>query len=518
MKVYITTPIYYVTDAPHIGHAYTSVNADVLARAHRLRGDEVWFLTGTDEHGLKVARAAEQRGVSPLEWANTTAQRYRDVWDHLELSHDDFIRTTEARHRVGVQKLLQAAYDAGDVYAATYEGEYCVSCEAYYEPEELGEGGTCPVHERPVEHVIEDNWFFRLSAYEDRLLAWLDENPDAVKPAIRRNEVLGFIRGGLKDFSISRRTLTWGIPLPWDPDQVAYVWSDALTNYATAIGYGTDESRFSHWWPADYHFVGKDILRFHAVYWPALLLAAGLAPPRTVLAHGWIVVGGQKMSKTLANQIHPRQITDVFGVDAFRYYWTRIGRLGPDLSFSWEDFARRYEADLANAWGNLVSRVLHMVERYRDGAAPARGPAASGEAAALDADLGGAAAGALAALQRGIDEVDIAGALEETWRFLGRANAYVEGCEPWKLAKDPGAAGRLDTVLNALLESLRVSAVLVSPVVPGAAERVWAQLGLPGSAAAGPLGVSGRFGEFTPGTRVRRGGVLFPKVEVEASA
>src|SRR5438309_6273872 len=293
---YVTTPIYYVNDVPHIGHAYTTVAGDVLTRWRRLWGDDVFYLTGTDEHGLKVQRAAEARGVTPKELVDETAGHFRDTWDGLDIAYDDFIRTTEPRHYAAVQEFLQTIYDAGDIELGTYEGLYCVSCEAYYAEDELVDG-CCPIHLRPVEHVVEENYFFKLSRFTDRLLAHYAEHPDAVQPESRMNEVLGFIRGGLQDFSMSRTSINWGVPLPWDPKHVAYVWADALFNYCTAVGYASDPERFAYWWPADYHLIGKDILRFHTVYWPAMLMSAGLAPPKCVFAHGWLLVSGEKMSK-----------------------------------------------------------------------------------------------------------------------------------------------------------------------------------------------------------------------------
>ncbi len=367
---YVTTPIYYVNDVPHIGHAYTTVAADVLARWRRLHGDDVLFVTGTDEHGLKVAQAADARGVSPQEWADVTSERFRETWRLLNISNDDFIRTTELRHHQAVSTFLQAVYDAGDIELATYEGLYCVSCEAYFTDDELV-NGNCPIHGRPVETVTEQNYFFKLSRYEQRLLDYYEANPDAVQPESRRNEVLGFIKQGLRDFSMSRTSIDWGIPLPWDPAHVTYVWFDALVNYCSAVGYGTDRARFDERWPADYHLIGKDILRFHAVYWPAMLMAAGEEPPRHVFAHGWLLVGGEKMSKTRLNQIAPADLVEVFGVDGFRHHFMTDQRFGPDGDFSYEAMVTRYNADLANNFGNLANRVLNMAMNYCAGKVPA---------------------------------------------------------------------------------------------------------------------------------------------------
>ncbi|MDH5313237.1 MAG: class I tRNA ligase family protein, partial [Actinomycetota bacterium] len=330
---FITTPIYYANDVPHIGHAYTEVGSDFVARYRRLRGDDVLYLTGTDEHGLKVARAAAENGVTPKEWTDSLESRYRAVWERLDISYDDYIRTTEPRHHASVAKILRAVHDNGrdDIYEGTYEGLYCVSCEAYYTEDDLIEG-NCPIHGRPVEQMREQNYFFRLSAYRDRLLDHYAANPTAIEPEQRRNEVISLIEGGLQDFSISRTTFDWGVPVPWDPEHVTYVWFDALTNYVTAAGYADDPARFASVWPADIHMIGKDILRFHAVYWPAMLMAAGIEPPTQVWAHGYLLVGGEKMSKTKLTGIHPFELIDHFGVDSYRYYFMREISFGNDGS------------------------------------------------------------------------------------------------------------------------------------------------------------------------------------------
>ena len=346
---YVTTPIYYVHDAPHIGHAYTTITADAVARWNRLLGRDVHFLTGTDEHGLKVQRAAEDNNCLPIEWADQTVVRFKDAWTQLEISNDDFIRTSEERHYSAVQKLLQACYDNGDVDLQTYEGLYCVSCEAYFNEADLDDG-NCPIHGRPVEHVTEENYFFKLSRYEQALKDWYASHPDFVVPSTKRNEALGFINQGLEDFSISRTSIDWGIPLPWDPAHVTYVWFDALTNYITAAGYVDDPEMFDTHWPG-IHLIGKDILRFHCVYWPAMLMSAGLAPPERVHVHGFLLVGGEKMSKTRLNQIAPADLIDEFGVDGVRHHFLHGQTFGPDGDFSHEGMIARYNADLANNLG-----------------------------------------------------------------------------------------------------------------------------------------------------------------------
>jgi methionyl-tRNA synthetase len=498
---YVTTPIYYVNDAPHIGHAYPTVSADALARWRRLWGDDVAFVTGTDEHGLKVQRAAEERGVSPREWADRTSARYRDAWAQLDITNTDFIRTTEPRHYEAVQQFLQVVYDNGYIKSDIYEGLYCVACEAYYTEDELVDG-LCPVHARPVERVTEENYFFELSRFEDALLEHYTAHPEAIQPDSRRNEVLSFIRSGLRDFSMSRTSLTWGIPLPWDPAHVTYVWFDALFNYCTAVGYGQDRARFDRYWPANYHLVGKDIVRFHAVYWPAMLLAAGEAPPQCVFAHGFLLVGGEKMSKTAFNQIAPADLVADFGSDGVRYHFLADQRFGPDGDFSYEGMVARYNADLANNFGNLANRVLTMATNYCDGVAPD---------ARADGPLVDAVARALEGMTAGMDRLDFAAGLGAVWELIRAANSYIEAREPWKLhrAGDPATAG----VLGDCLEALRVIALLASPAIPRASAELWRRLGLPGRPEDQRLPDAAGWSHGPAGTRLEQGAPLFPRLE-----
>lgn len=496
-RFYLTTPIYYVNDAPHIGHAYTTVIADAVCRWHRLLGDEVLLVTGTDEYGLKNQQAAEAQGVSPQELADRNSRRFRQAWEKLDIAYDDFIRTTEDRHRRSVQAFLQAVYDNGDIEQDTYEGLYCVACEAYYTDDELVDG-NCPVHGRPVERMQETNWFFRLSRYEQRLLDWYDAHPGAVVPATRRNEVLGFIRQGLRDISISRSAFDWGVPLPWDPAHVAWVWFDALPNYVTAAGYGSDPDRLARWWPADVHVIGKDIIRFHAVYWPAMLMAAGLDPPRTVAAHGWLLVKGEKMSKTRLNQIAPAELTDDLGVDAVRYHLLREVTFGPDGDFSYEAMVSRYNSDLANNLGNLLSRVATVVAGKCGGTGPTPSP---------DSPLADVAERAYSDAAAAWDRLAPSDALDSTWRLIREANAHLEANEPWKADPGPG----VDAVLGDALEALRIVAVLAQPAVPSAAEEVWRRLGLPGSPADQRLPAAAAWGGYPGGLAVAKGAPLFPR-------
>jgi methionyl-tRNA synthetase len=521
---YLTTPIYYVNDAPHIGHAYTTTAGDVLTRWHRQRGERIWYLTGVDEHGTKVQRAAEEGGVTPQQWVDRLVEdAWRPVLGTIDAANDDFIRTTSARHRDGVQRFWEVVRDAGYVYSAPYEGPYCVGCEEFKLPGDLldGEGEyrgqkVCPIHGRPVEQLSEDNWFFKLSAFQDALLAHYEANPEAVQPASAYNEVVSFIKQGLSDISMSRSSVSWGIPLPWDDKQVVYVWFDALLNYATAVGYGAEPGspqaeQFTATWPADVHLVGKDILRFHAVYWPAMLMAAGLPLPGKVFAHGWLLVGGEKMSKSKLTGIAPSQIIDHFGSDAFRYYFLRAIQFGSDGSFSWEDMSARYTAELANGMGNLASRAPAMVAKYRDGVLPEA--TAYGEAeAALQALLADTVATADAAMLR----LDFAGGIGAVKAFVDAVNLYVTEQAPWVLAKDEANAERLSTVLYTICESLRAIAVLHHAVMPKATTSLWQQLGA--EAALGPIGEqvvtdAGRWGQLPEGTTVTKGAILFPRLE-----
>ncbi len=502
-RYFLTTPIYYVNDVPHIGHAYTTVTADALARWHRLAGDDTFFLTGTDEHGLKVLRAAEEAGRTPIEQADETSARFREVWDLLDISYDDFIRTTEPRHARSVQAFLQAVYDNGHIYRATYSGLYCVSCEAYYTPDELIDGINCPIHLRPVEHLEEDNWFFRLSAFEQPLLDWYASHPEAVSPEGKRNEALGIIRQGLEDVSISRVSIDWGVPVPWDPEQVFYVWYDALINYATAIGYGEDQARFERWWPGVHHLLAKDILRFHCVYWPAMLLAAGIEPPGHIDVHGFLLVGGAKMSKSGVGQIYPAELVADFGVDGFRYHFLRDTPFGPDGEFSYEAMVARYNTDLANNLGNLLSRVATVVAKKCNGIGPA--PSADSPLATVAAEVYRDAAEAWEAVAPSV-------ALEATWRLIHEANAYLETNEPWKAEPGP----QLDAVMGDALEVLRIVAILATPAVPNAAAEIWRRIGLAGAPADQRVPAAVAWGGYPGGLAVEKGDPLFPRIDTRA--
>jgi len=497
-RFYVTTPIYYVNDAPHIGHAYTTVTTDAIARWHRLLGDDVFFLSGTDEHGLKVQRAAEAKGVSPRQWADQTVVRFQDAWKLLDISNDDFIRTTEPRHYRAVEQLLRACYDAGDIELHPYKGFYSVADEEYISADQVAD---YEARGRTVIELEEQNYFFKLSKYEQTLLDWYESHPDFVVPETKRNEALGFIRSGLQDFSISRTSITWGVPIPWDPAHVNYVWFDALTNYITAVGYGSDEEEFHRWWPGT-HVIGKDILRFHTVYWPAMLLSAGLEPPAHVYVHGFLLVGGEKMSKTALNSIAPADLVAEFGVDGVRYHFLADVHFGADGEFSYEGLVARYNADLANNLGNLLARVATVVGRKCDGVGPA--PRA-------ESPLADAAAEAYEGAAAGWAAVQPSDALAATWRLVRATNAYLEANEPWKA--DPGPA--VDGVLGDALEALRIVAVLASPAIPHAAQAIWDRIGLPGRVEDQRVPAAAAWGGYPGGLPVVKGDPLFPRKQSE---
>ncbi|HVE91559.1 MAG TPA: methionine--tRNA ligase [Actinomycetota bacterium] len=498
---YVTTPIYYVNDVPHLGHAYTTVACDFLARWHRLHGRRVHFLTGTDEHGAKNAKAAEERGLTPREWVDQVVVHWKQLWERLEISHDDYIRTTEPRHIGPVGRFMTALHETGDVYLGSYEGLYCVRCEEFKTDTEA-EGGVCPIHKTPVETLAEDNYFFRLSAYTDRLLDHYESNPGFAQPERTRNEVLGRIRQGLRDIPISRPTLKWGIPVPWDDKHVIYVWIEALQNYITAIGYGTDDERFKRIWPADVHMMGKEIIWHHAIVWPAMLMSVGLPLPKTVFAHGWLLAGGEKIAKSGRSiaQISPLELIDQFGVDAYRYHFLRATSFGDDSNFSIEDMGARYTADLANDLGNLASRTVAMVDRYFGGVVPEPGEVQPPEQDLLDrAGAAGPSADALVGQYR-INE-----AIGSVWEVIRHANRYLVEREPWKLARDESSLPLVGSVLNTAAESLKTVAALLCPAMPGAMSELWSRLGLEGPPRldAPPLA----------GARVRPGDPLFPRLE-----
>jgi methionyl-tRNA synthetase len=507
-RFYATTPIYYVNDAPHIGHAYTTIVGDAVTRWHRLCGEQVKFLTGTDEHGLKIQQAADEAGLSPQAFADGIAPRFAATWESLEIANDDFIRTTEPRHRTAVLELLQRCYDAGDIELDHYRGKYCVRCEAYYTDDELLPGdasdpraasGLCPIHKLPVDEFEEENYFFRLSRYGDRLLDWYAAHPGSIVPEFRGNEALGLIRSGLRDFSISRTSVDWGIRLPWDPKHVAYVWFDALTNYLSAVGFGRDDEEFAAWWPADLQLIGKDIIRFHCVYWPAMLLSAGIEPPRRFAVGGWLLVDNEKISKTTGNVVKPLDLVDTVGVDGLRYYVLADTPYGNDGDFTRDGLIGRYNADLANNLGNLTSRIATVVGSKCGGIGPP--PVAGGP-------LGEAAETAVAAAITAWDNVAPHRGLEATWSLIRATNAYLEANEPWKA--EPGQD--VDAILGDAIEALRIVTILASPAIPATAQRIWDRLGLTGSVTDQRIPGDTLWGGYPGGLRVTKGEPLFPRI------
>ena len=513
---YLTTPIYYVNSVPHLGTAYTTIAADTLARYRRMRGDDVFFLTGLDEHGQKVEQAADANGVTPHEWADRMAERFHEVWDLLDITNDDFIRTTEPRHERGVQEFLRVIHERGDIYKGVYEGWYCVPCETYFTEDQLHEGLTCPQCGRKVEFVREDNYFFKLSTYQDRLLAYYEANPHFVQPETRRNEVLSFVRGGLNDLSISRANVRWGIPLPFDESQSVYVWFDALINYITAIGYGDPalQEQFTHRWPAQIHFVGKDIIRFHCVIWPAMLMAAGIEIPERVFAHGFLLTKGEKMSKSKGNAMAPADLVARFGVDAYRYYFLREVQFGTDGSISLENMVQRYNGDLANDWGNLVSRLFNMVGKYCGGRVPA--PSVAALVTEDDEDLKRIAEGLFDRVDERMAVLDYAGALEASWELIKRTNRYIEDSAPWALAKSEETAPRLHAVLYRALEAVRVAALYTTPFMPNTSREVFARLGLPDPSAVDDIAAAANWGGLPVGNPVVKGEALFQRIVEDA--
>ncbi|MBE3582740.1 MAG: methionine--tRNA ligase [Limnochordaceae bacterium] len=540
-KFYVTTAIDYVNGEPHLGHAYEKIATDVIARYHRLAGDDTFFLTGTDEHSLNVARRAREEGLSPKEFCDLMSEKFRQAWAKLEISYDRFIRTTDEDHVATVQDLIRRINDRGFIYQGTYSGWYCVSCERFLDESELVEG-HCPVHpSRKVEWVEERNYYFALSRFQERLLHHIEEHPEFIQPETRRNEVLNRIREGLQDVSISRSTVEWGIPLPVDPQQVVYVWFDALTNYVTGAGYGrrllahqsqpqpqpqvqeqSQEHSFDYWWPADLHVVGKDITWFHCVIWSAILLAAELPLPKTVFGHGFVNVGGAKLSKSEGVMVDPLQLADEYGADVLRYYLTREISWGKDGDFSIGSLRERYNADLANDLGNLLNRTVAMTDRFLAGTiqvptgagSAAQPPAAS---TPLDRSLIEHALRVVEEYQARMESLDLSGALDAVWSLVDMANKYIDERAPWVLARSSVTRPQLEEVMYNLAEVLRRIAILISPTMPVAAEKIWTQLGLSGSPAQAPLGGLAschRWGVFPGGTKVQRGAPIFPRLEV----
>jgi methionyl-tRNA synthetase len=504
---YLTTAIDYVNSEPHIGTAYEKIAADAISRFKRLQGYDTYFLMGNDEHSLNVFKEARAKGLDPLEYCDGMEEKFRNTWAKLNISFDDFIRTTEDRHVAAVEEIFRRINDSGDIYKGKYEGWYCVSCEAFVQEKDLVEG-KCPNHQKEPEWLTEDSYFFALSKYRDRLLEHIVANPSFIVPEIRRNEIVNVLEGGLEDISVSRTAYDWGVPLPIDESAIVYVWFDALINYISGAGFPGDEEKFSRLWPADLHVIGKDITRFHCIIWPAMLLSAGVELPKSVLGHGFVSFKGEKMSKSLGNIVRPLDVVDKFGADPLRYYLLKEVPLDKDGDFTWELFIERYNADLANDLGNLVSRSLAMVGRYLDGAVP------SPSADQLDSGLGGLFNEVLSEYTARMESYDIHIATQAIWKLIRQANKFIEEKTPWVLAKDPARRGELEQVLGTLLEVIRVTAVLLVPIVPSKAQAIWENLRLKGRAADVRLGDL-RWGEAPARSAepIKAPTPLFPRIE-----
>lgn len=500
---YLTTPIYYVNDVPHIGHAYTTVAADVLARYKRLTGYDVFFLTGSDEHGQKVEKAAMTAGETSLELADRVVKRFQALWERLGISNNDFIRTTQERHKKGVGHIFKDILEKGDIYLGEYEDWYCTPCETFWTETQLIDG-RCPDCNRPVEKLKEESYFFRMSKYQDQLLAHIESHPDFIQPKSKRNEIISFVREGLRDLSVSRTTFTWGIPVPGNDKHVIYVWFDALTNYITALGYPEATDDYKRFWPVNVHLIGKDILRFHAVYWPTFLMAAGLPLPEKVFAHGWWTIEGQKMSKSLQNVVEPNMLIDKYGVDAVRYFLLREVPFGLDGDFSHVALVQRINSDLANDLGNLLSRSTAMAVKYFNGVLPA--PAVLKES---DLALKRRTEEMIAAVDACMNDLAFSKALQAIWEVISAGNKYIDESAPWTLAKDPALKERLATVMYCLLESQRIVHIVLSAFLPATAEKALASLGCGEEKSL--VGLA--WGGLREGTVITKAEALFPRIE-----
>lgn len=504
---YITTPIYYVNALPHIGHTYSTVAADTLARYHRLSGDDVFFLTGTDEHGQKVAKAAAAKDLDPQTHVDLTVVPYKELWDRYKISNDDFIRTTEDRHRIVVQKIFQRLFDQGDIYKGLYEGWYCVHEETFW-PENQLKDKNCPECGRPVEWIQEESYYFSTSKYQERLLEYIEKHPDFVRPAVRRNEVVSYLNSGIQDVAISRTTFAWGVPVPFAQGHVVYVWFDALINYLTGIGYLQNGGQFKKFWPP-VHIIGKDIIKFHAVIWPSMLMALDIALPETILATGFWTLGDRKISKSQGKVIDPHQLADEVGVDAVRYFLLREVPLGQDGEFTHDGLVRRINADLANDFGNLLHRTLPMIGKYRGGIIPSAVAEPN-----KTTPLAESAIEVIANFKDRMEAFDMRGALTEIWRLLAVANKFIDTAQPWNLHKE-GLEDELDEVLWGLAETIRLTALMTAPFMPTTADKILEQLGMDKNSADQPYADYLVWGKLTGNPKTEPGAPLFPRIELE---
>ena len=507
---YITTPIYYPSAKLHIGHAYCTTIADSVARYHRLAGEDVFFLTGSDEHGQKIQEKAEAQGIKPIEYVDKIVAEFQKLWDMLNISNDDFIRTSQKRHEKVVQEIFRRVYDKGDIYKGAYKGLYCTPCESFWTELQLDENGCCPDCGRPVKEVAEEAYFFKMSKYADRILKYIEDNPNFIQPVSRRNEMINFIKQGLDDLCISRTSFDWGIPVPIDEKHVIYVWFDALTNYLTPIGFLDDQEKFNKFWPANVHLVGKEIVRFHSIIWPCILMALDLPLPKQIYGHGWLVVDGSKMSKSLGNVVDPVELINKYGADAIRYFLLREINLGQDGNFSELALVQRINADLANDLGNLLHRTLNMVGKFQKGEVLA----ASGRSE-VDESLIADAMATVKTFDEGMAGMKISTVIKAVWAFISRANKYIDETAPWALAKDVNKKQELANVMYNLVESLRIISVLIAPFMPTTAERIWQQLNMPTSFADVRLDDIKTWGGTPAGMHIGEAQQLFPRIELE---